>query len=248
MSQSPRWHRRGGGAAPAAALGRDGRAQQAVRGRPRPAWSAPRCGGLAGCSSTKCRALDLRLLDLPPGISPAPGEHARSRRRSCCRHRRDRDRLDRRPGAMCCACAAGLPPRWAGAADSIGLASEPPGRARRARLDSARSARPVAGEIEIEVHAAGLNFRDVMWAHGPVAGRGADRRVCRRDLRARMRRRRARGRAGGQRASRSATGSPAFAPASLSTPGRDDWPSGRPDPARDRASPRRPQRRSPSSP
>src|SRR5207245_7338652 len=60
----------------------------------------------------------------------------------------------------------GLPPRWADDSDVLTLASRHPGG-----LDSlgweVRTPRQVGvGEVEIEVHAAGLNFRDMMWAMG----------------------------------------------------------------------------------
>ena len=60
----------------------------------------------------------------------------------------------------------GLPPRWAEPADVLALGSRHPGG-----LDSLgweiAAPRPVGpGEVEIEVHAAGLNFRDMMWAMG----------------------------------------------------------------------------------
>ena len=60
----------------------------------------------------------------------------------------------------------GLPPRWASAADAVALTTE-----QRSGLDALgwqlaapRTAGP--GEVTIDVHAAGLNFRDVMWAMG----------------------------------------------------------------------------------
>ena len=59
-----------------------------------------------------------------------------------------------------------LPPRWAGAADHLALASGPEGGldAIGWREMTPRTAGP--GEVTIEVHAAGLNFRDMMWAMG----------------------------------------------------------------------------------
>ena len=60
----------------------------------------------------------------------------------------------------------GLPPRWAGPADSLAL-----GTAQHSGLDGlgwqlAVPGRPGPGEVSIDVHAAGLNFRDMMWAMG----------------------------------------------------------------------------------
>jgi len=60
----------------------------------------------------------------------------------------------------------GLPPRWAAPSDLLALSTEQPGA-----LDAlAWKPRPAGtvgpGEVEIDVGAAGLNFRDVMWAMG----------------------------------------------------------------------------------
>jgi NADPH:quinone reductase-like Zn-dependent oxidoreductase/NAD(P)-dependent dehydrogenase (short-subunit alcohol dehydrogenase family)/acyl carrier protein len=60
----------------------------------------------------------------------------------------------------------GLPPRLADPSDVLTLGSRHPGG-----LDSlgweVGAPRPVgSGQVEVEVHAAGLNFRDVMWAMG----------------------------------------------------------------------------------
>jgi phthiocerol/phenolphthiocerol synthesis type-I polyketide synthase C len=60
----------------------------------------------------------------------------------------------------------GLPPRWAKSFEVLGVATmqnagrDSPGWA----IKTPRPAGP--GEVEIEVHAAGLNFRDMMWATG----------------------------------------------------------------------------------
>src|SRR4029077_7611067 len=60
----------------------------------------------------------------------------------------------------------GIPPRFSDPFDVLTLGSRHPGG-----LDSlgweAAAPRPVgAGQVEVEVHAAGLNFRDMMWAMG----------------------------------------------------------------------------------
>ncbi|HMD66927.1 MAG TPA: SDR family NAD(P)-dependent oxidoreductase [Stellaceae bacterium] len=60
----------------------------------------------------------------------------------------------------------GLPPRWAKASDVLSVATShaggPDSLGWEVRMP--RSVGP--GEVEIEVHAAGLNFRDIMWAMG----------------------------------------------------------------------------------
>ncbi|HEY8871863.1 MAG TPA: SDR family NAD(P)-dependent oxidoreductase, partial [Stellaceae bacterium] len=60
----------------------------------------------------------------------------------------------------------GLPPRWAVSTDAIALMSEQQGGldALGWQLAAPRPAGP--GEVTIDVHAAGLNFRDMMWALG----------------------------------------------------------------------------------
>jgi phthiocerol/phenolphthiocerol synthesis type-I polyketide synthase C len=60
----------------------------------------------------------------------------------------------------------GLPPRWAVASDAIALTSAQQGGldALGWQLAVPRPAGP--GEVTIDVHAAGLNFRDMMWALG----------------------------------------------------------------------------------
>ncbi len=60
----------------------------------------------------------------------------------------------------------GLPPRWAAATDTVALASEQQGGLDSLgwQLAAPRPAGP--GEVAIDVHAVGLNFRDIMWAMG----------------------------------------------------------------------------------
>ncbi|HYZ39044.1 MAG TPA: acyltransferase domain-containing protein, partial [Stellaceae bacterium] len=61
---------------------------------------------------------------------------------------------------------AGLPAHWADEATVLKLASRHPGGLDALGWD-ADTLRPVGpGEVEIAVHAAGLNFRDMMWAMG----------------------------------------------------------------------------------
>jgi phthiocerol/phenolphthiocerol synthesis type-I polyketide synthase C len=60
----------------------------------------------------------------------------------------------------------GLPPRWARQSDLLTLGSRYPGGLDSLgwELSTEQCAGP--GQVEIEVHAAGLNFRDMMWAMG----------------------------------------------------------------------------------
>ena len=60
----------------------------------------------------------------------------------------------------------GLPPRWAAAADAVALTTEQQGGLDALGWQLAAPRAPGPGEVTIDVHAAGLNFRDVMWAMG----------------------------------------------------------------------------------
>jgi phthiocerol/phenolphthiocerol synthesis type-I polyketide synthase C len=62
----------------------------------------------------------------------------------------------------------GLPPRWADEADLLTLGSRHPGGLDSLGWEIATAQAPRPGQVEVEVHAAGLNFRDIMWAMGLV--------------------------------------------------------------------------------
>ncbi|MBV8848846.1 MAG: SDR family NAD(P)-dependent oxidoreductase, partial [Methylobacteriaceae bacterium] len=60
----------------------------------------------------------------------------------------------------------GLPSLAAAAPDALRLSIERPGLLDSLAWQAATPAQPAANEIAIEIHATGLNFRDVMWAMG----------------------------------------------------------------------------------
>jgi acyl transferase domain-containing protein/acyl carrier protein len=60
----------------------------------------------------------------------------------------------------------GLPQRFASPQDMLTLAGNPSGGFESLGWETPVPRSPGPGEVEIEVHAAGLNFRDVMWAMG----------------------------------------------------------------------------------
>ena len=60
----------------------------------------------------------------------------------------------------------GLPPRWAKASDVLSLSKSQSGGIEALGWESVTPATVGRGQVEIEVQAAGLNFRDVMWAMG----------------------------------------------------------------------------------
>jgi acyl transferase domain-containing protein/NADPH:quinone reductase-like Zn-dependent oxidoreductase/acyl carrier protein/NAD(P)-dependent dehydrogenase (short-subunit alcohol dehydrogenase family) len=58
----------------------------------------------------------------------------------------------------------GLPPRWAAQADLLGLSADSPGGIDSLDWEIRTPPAVKPGEVEIDVRAAGLNFRDMMWA------------------------------------------------------------------------------------
>ncbi|HEX3538333.1 MAG TPA: SDR family NAD(P)-dependent oxidoreductase, partial [Stellaceae bacterium] len=60
----------------------------------------------------------------------------------------------------------GLPPRFAAPSEAVSLGSDQPGGLDALGWKRRDRRPPGPGEVEVEVHAAGLNFRDMMWAMG----------------------------------------------------------------------------------
>jgi phthiocerol/phenolphthiocerol synthesis type-I polyketide synthase C len=109
-------------------------------------------------------SLSVRLLDLA-GSTP-PGPRARQVAAELAAANEGDEIVWTPQGRHVLRVRRGLPPRWANESDLLTLGSRHPGG-----LDSlgwevgpAQTAGP--GQVEIEVHAAGLNFRDMMWAMG----------------------------------------------------------------------------------
>ncbi len=108
--------------------------------------------------------LSTRLLDLPG--TAALGERARLVAVELAAATAETEIVWTPQGRHVLRLRRGLSPRWARASDLLSVATTHTGG-----LDAlgweVRTPRPVGrGEVEIEVHAAGLNFRDVMWAMG----------------------------------------------------------------------------------
>ena len=108
--------------------------------------------------------LSVRLLDLPGAA--APGERARLVAAELAAATVETEVVWTPQGRHVLRLRRGLPPRWARASDVLSVATTHAGG-----LDSlsweAQAPRPAGpGEVEIEVRAAGLNFRDIMWAMG----------------------------------------------------------------------------------
>ncbi len=120
--------------------------------------------GLARVLTNEFPRLPVRLLDLA-GSVPA-SERARQIAAEVSTASADDEIVWTPEGRHVLRVRRGLPPRWAGQADALTLGSRHPGG-----LDSLGwelgAGQPVGpGQVEIEVHAAGLNFRDMMWAMG----------------------------------------------------------------------------------
>jgi acyl transferase domain-containing protein/NADPH:quinone reductase-like Zn-dependent oxidoreductase/acyl carrier protein len=108
--------------------------------------------------------LSLRLVDLAPTMSWA--ERGAALARELAADTAETEIVWTEAGRHVLRLRRGLPPRWASAADSIAL-----GTTQQSGLDGlgwqpAAPREPRPGEVAIDVHAAGLNFRDMMWAMG----------------------------------------------------------------------------------
>jgi NADPH:quinone reductase-like Zn-dependent oxidoreductase/acyl carrier protein len=108
--------------------------------------------------------LSVHLLDLPGGA--APGERALLVAAELAAATAESEVVWTPQGRHVPRLRRGLPTRWAMASDMLSV-----GTAHVGGLDAlgweVRTPQPVEeGQVEIEVHAAGLNFRDVMWAMG----------------------------------------------------------------------------------
>jgi phthiocerol/phenolphthiocerol synthesis type-I polyketide synthase C len=108
--------------------------------------------------------LKLRLIDLPPGISPAA--RAETIAAELAAETAETEIAWTPTGRFVLRLRRGLPPRWAAPGDTAALTT-----AQQSGLDALGwqtivPREPGPGEVAIDVHAAGLNFRDVMWAMG----------------------------------------------------------------------------------
>ena len=108
--------------------------------------------------------LSVRLLDLPGAA--APSERARLVTAELVAATDESEVVWTPRGRHVLRLRRGLPTRWAMASDMLRV-----GTAHIGGLDAlgweVKTPQPVEkGQVEIEVHAAGLNFRDVMWAMG----------------------------------------------------------------------------------
>ncbi len=108
--------------------------------------------------------LKLRMIDLPPGMGWA--DRAARIASEMTATTAETEIVWTTEGRCVLRLRRGLPPRWAAPGDSVALTT-----AQQSGLDALGwqttvPRAPEAGEVAIDVHAAGLNFRDVMWAMG----------------------------------------------------------------------------------
>jgi acyl transferase domain-containing protein/acyl carrier protein len=120
--------------------------------------------GFARVLANEVPRLSLRLIDFPPGTGWA--ERGRAIAAELAAGTPETEIVWTAAGRHVLRVRRGLPPRWAGAADSIAL-----GTGQQSGLDAlgwqlTEPRPPGPGEVAIDVHAAGLNFRDMMWAMG----------------------------------------------------------------------------------
>jgi phthiocerol/phenolphthiocerol synthesis type-I polyketide synthase C len=120
--------------------------------------------GFARTLINEMSGLKIRLLDLPG--TAAPGERAQMLAAELTPASNETEIVWTPQGRRVLRLRSGLPPCWAQSSDVLGLTT-----AHNAGRDSPgweiKLPKPVRpGEVEIEVHASGLNFRDMMWATG----------------------------------------------------------------------------------
>src|SRR5712671_2783636 len=108
--------------------------------------------------------LTLRLLDVPPALGGA--ELAERLLCELIAATPDTEIVWTPTGRHVLRLRRGLPPRWADETDALGLTSDRPGGLDALSWKTIPPREVGPGEVAIEVHAAGLNFRDTMWAMG----------------------------------------------------------------------------------
>ncbi|HTW53587.1 MAG TPA: SDR family NAD(P)-dependent oxidoreductase [Stellaceae bacterium] len=108
--------------------------------------------------------LVLRMIDLPSGLRP--DDRARRLAAELMEADVESEIVWTPRGRNVMRARRGLPPVWAGPSDAVVASAVQPGRLDRLEWLRLQARPPGPGEIEIEVRAAGINFRDVMAATG----------------------------------------------------------------------------------
>jgi acyl transferase domain-containing protein len=108
--------------------------------------------------------LSLHLVDLPPTLSWA--DRAERIASELVAETEETEIVWTEAGRHLLRLRRGLSPRWATAADAVRLTTGPQGGLDSLGWQLAAPQPPGPGMVAIDVHAAGLNFRDLMWAMG----------------------------------------------------------------------------------
>jgi phthiocerol/phenolphthiocerol synthesis type-I polyketide synthase C len=108
--------------------------------------------------------LSLRLIDLPPSLDWA--ERADRIASELTADTAETEVVWTKEGRHVLRLRRGLMPRWATATEAVALTTEQQGGLDSLGWQLAKPRAPGPGEVVIDVHAAGLNFRDLMWAMG----------------------------------------------------------------------------------
>jgi phthiocerol/phenolphthiocerol synthesis type-I polyketide synthase C len=118
--------------------------------------------GLARVLVNEMPGLSVRLIDFHSAATPA--ERTRQIADEIGADTPEREIVWTSQGRQVPRLRTGLPPRWAAPTDSLGLSAGPSGGIDSLGWEIRQPHAVGPGEVEIEVRAAGLNFRDLMWA------------------------------------------------------------------------------------
>jgi acyl transferase domain-containing protein/NADPH:quinone reductase-like Zn-dependent oxidoreductase/acyl carrier protein len=120
--------------------------------------------GLGRVLANEMPRLSLRLVDLPPAAGWA--ERAEMIAAELTAATPETEIAWTEAGRHVLRLRRGLPPRWAGPADPLALVAAQQGGLDGLGWQPVEPRSPGPREVLIDVHAAGLNFRDMMWAMG----------------------------------------------------------------------------------
>jgi acyl transferase domain-containing protein/NADPH:quinone reductase-like Zn-dependent oxidoreductase/acyl carrier protein len=120
--------------------------------------------GMARTLKNELPRLDLRLVDVAADLHPA--ERAWRIAAELSAESVENEIVLGAEGRRVPRLRRGLPPRWAKPEDGLALSKQTAPGLDRLSWEKAGAGEPGRGEVAIEVHAAGLNFRDAMWAAG----------------------------------------------------------------------------------
>jgi acyl transferase domain-containing protein/NADPH:quinone reductase-like Zn-dependent oxidoreductase/NAD(P)-dependent dehydrogenase (short-subunit alcohol dehydrogenase family) len=120
--------------------------------------------GFARVLANEIPGISLRLIDLPGALRVS--DHARQIADELSGDASQDEIVWTVDGRHVLRARRSLPPRFAGSSDLLTLGSRHPGGLDSLSWEIAAPQPVGPGKVEVEVHAAGLNFRDMMWAMG----------------------------------------------------------------------------------